>query len=179
MKIRGRFRIRGRKFSSFFSNLSPLFFLSHVYIFLWFSYYLLPHGRLNYPLLGLEHVVDAYVTLVRTILLFQWLLYFDFGLWFTYVWYVELNDELYVWVVTNASTCIEIDQIHVCMQNPRFEIKYRKKTSIAWSKPRLRKMISIDDLLPSGTQVWILLLSPLEDLTAWVYNPTNHKKIII
>jgi hypothetical protein len=50
----GQFRIEDEKLLSFFSNISPLFFLFHVYLFLWFSFCLLPHGWLNYPLLGFK-----------------------------------------------------------------------------------------------------------------------------
>jgi hypothetical protein len=38
------------------------------------------------------------------------------------------------------------------MQNPRFETKHRKKTSIAWTN-RDRKTVSLDVLVPSDTQV--------------------------
>jgi hypothetical protein len=55
------------------------------------------------------------------------------------------------------------------MQNPRFEIKYRKEISITRPKLRLKKIILLDALVSLGTQVLIMLLSLLGDLTA------NHK----
>jgi hypothetical protein len=136
------------------------FFLLQIYFLLFsllcFFLFLSPivcclYGKLNCSLLGFR-VCNCYLMLFW----FKLYRYFNYCFVLILIYDLSVYGLILEWWIKYLGSCkclniyIEIDQLDVCMQNPKFETKYWKKTLIIWPKLRLRKTILWDTFIPSG-----------------------------
>jgi hypothetical protein len=149
-KIFRQFRIRGKKFLFSPPNLFS-FVLSVVFLFISLSYCLLPLWKAKL-LSSRVRVCNCYLMLFW----FKLYRYFNYCFVLILIYDLSVYGLILEWWIKYLGSCkclniyIEIDQLDVCMQNPKFETKYWKKTLIIWPKLRLRKTILWDTFIPSG-----------------------------